>query len=316
MLSQVKSIGAKTETTQNTAVSLAATDFIPAYDVDVSPDIELNERNYVSTSLDTFSHIPGKKFQNVKFRTDLKGSGSATVPIPPLSALLQACGLVETIAANTSYAPTSAPASANFTGAGKSVTVKSYEGAAANGLLKVLAGCLFNPKFILEVGKPPQVEWNGKGIFAAVTDAATPTLTMNTDDPLVVQSATFSTSTYAAIISKLEIDFGNEISPHDSVAAASGISGFQITDRKPSGSCDPEAVLVATHDFYGISAAGTLGSLSIVIGTGTGKVFTITCPKTQYGKIGQADRNKIMTLNVPLLFHRNSGDDWISIVIT
>jgi hypothetical protein len=318
MLSKLKVIGAAIETTQGTAVSLSATDFIEAMDVEVEPESELIEVPRVSSSLDPFAQITGKKNYNVKFKTFLKGSGDADLGIPPLDALLQSCGLTSTASANVSvtYAPTSAAASANFYGPGKSVTVKSYEGAAASGLLKVVAGAMFNPKFILEAGKPAIIEFSGKGKYTAVADAAFPSNSPVLTDPPIVQSCTFTTQTYAAIISKLEIDFGNEISPRDDVHGATGILGYHITGRKPTGSIDPELVLVATHDYYGKVAAGTTGQLQIVLGSGTGLIWTITCPKVQYGNISPGDRGGVHTLSVPLIFSRSSGDDWISIVMT
>ena len=314
MLSKLNIVGIKTETTQGSAVALAATDFFQAYDLDAQVKTELLERNYGSTSLDPFSQVGGKKWQEIKFKADLKTSGAAGTPLAPLSALLQACGLTETAVGGVSvtYAPTSAAASANFYGPGKSATIKAYE----NGILKVLGGAMLNCKMTLEAGKIPMLDFSGKGTYAAVTDASFPTYTPNTTDPAIVKSATFSSHGTSLTISKLEIDLGSEIAERPDVNSANSIVGFQITGRKPSGSMDPEAALVATHDFYGKFAAGTLGQISIVIGSGAGNVITITLPKVQYGEIGKSDRNGIYTFNVPLIISRNSGDDFISIAIT
>jgi hypothetical protein len=318
MLSKLKVIGAKTETTQGTAIGLGVTDFIEAMDVESNPDVELIEVPRVSASIDPFAQITGKKSQDVKFKTFLKGSGVKDTAIPPLDALLQACGLTSTAITSTSvtFAPTSAPASANYYGPGKSATINLYEGASATGLCKIIAGAMFNPKFTFEAGKPAIIEFSGKGKYTAVTDVAFPSNTPVLTDPPIVQSCTFTTQSYAAIISKLEIDLGNEVVSKDDVHGVSGLLGYHITGRKPTGSCDPEAVLVATHNYYGIMAAGTTGQLQIIIGTGSGLVWTITCPKVQYGKIGTADRSGLMTFNVPLIFSRNTGDDWITIVMT
>jgi hypothetical protein len=121
---------------------------------------------------------------------------------------------------------------------------------------------------------------------------------------------------YAAVAAKFDINFNNTIAERTSLSAASGILGFQIVDRKPGGSCDPEAVTVATHDYIGKFISGALGSSSIVVGATAGNITTITCPKTQYGKIAKANRGEILTFGVPLKFSRTSGDDWISLVQT
>jgi hypothetical protein len=143
-----------------------------------------------------------------------------------------------------------------------------------------------------------------------------PANTPNTTAPKPVKSATLLLQAYAAIAAKLEIDFGNEIVEKPSVNAATSLLGFQITERKPNGSCDPEAVTVTTHDFFGKMMSGAVASSSIVVGSGAGNICTITLPKTQYGQIGRGDRSGIMTFEVPLIFSRNAGDDWISIVFT
>lgn len=311
-------IGAKIETTQNTPAAPAAGDFFWAYDVQVQPLGEQLERPYVSASLDPYSNLIGKKWMNVKFKADLKGSGTAGTA-PPIGPILQACGMTETIVAVTSvtYAPSSVPASSSFFSPGKSCTLTIHEdGGAVNGPKYVVAGAVGNPKLTLEAGKIPYVEFDMLGIYTAVTDAAIPANTPVAGDPPVMKSATLLLQTYAAIASKLEIDFGNVISERTDLNSANSILGFQITGRKPTGSADPEMVPVATHDFWGKFMSGNLASSSIVAGASAGNICTITMPKTQYGQPSMADRNGISTLQVPLVFSRNSGDDWISIAFT
>jgi hypothetical protein len=312
MITRKKVIGAKVETTQGTAVALTSTDFIYALDIQVDPEAELLPRDYNSTSLDPFAQLVGKKYYACKFKTPLLPSGSLGVA-PNISPLLQACGMTETISAGVSvtYAPTSA-AVANFYGPGKSCTIKVYE----DGILHVIAGAMGNPKFVLEAGKIPMIEWDFKGVYVAVTDVAFPANTPQSTYPPIMKSATLSLQGYAATVQKFEIDFGNVVTEKPDINAANSLLGFQITDRKPAGSTDPESTLVATHDFYGKFISGAEASSSIVIGSGAGNICTITLPKTQYGKITKADRGGIMVYNTPLMFNRNTGDDWISIVFT
>lgn len=314
MLTRKKVIGTKIETAQGAVVTLAATDFFNALDVQVDPDTELLERLYNSASIDPFGPVTGKKWYAAKFKTPLILGGAAGTP-PQVGPLLQACGLVETIngTINVTYAPTSSPISASFYGPGKSCTIKAYE----DGWLHVLAGCIGNLKLILEAGKMAMCEWDFKGIYTAVTDAAIPTNTPTATDPPVVKSAAMQLQGYAGVaVSKFEIDFGNTIAELPDINAANSILGYQISGRKPVGSADPLAVLVATHDFYGKFMSGAQASSTITVGSGAGNNCTITLPKTQYGKIAKADRSGVLALNVPLVFNRNSGDDWISIVLT
>lgn len=310
MLSNKKLIGLKTETAQNTEATLAATDFLLAYDVEVTPDPELIPRPYNSPSLDPFSDLIGKKSIEVKFKTELKGSGSLGVAYAPLSAALQACGLVETISAGVHvlYDPSSAPAT-NFLGPGKSATCLVYE----DGTLFKALGCIGDPSLVIEAGKPAMIEFTLRGVYSPVTDAAFATNTPNSLDPPIVQSSSLSIHSYAAIAAKLEIGFNNEVVPVDDVNSPTGLKGYRITGRNPAGSLDPEAVTVTTHDFFGKMMAGTLAAASIVIGSAAGNKITISLPKVQYQRITKGDRGGQLIYTIPLKFCRNTGDDWISI---
>jgi len=313
MLSRLKLIGAKTEATQGDPATIGETDFFHAWDIDIKPVAELLDRPYNSASLDTFAQLPGRKWYEAKFKTYLKASGSKGVA-PAMGRLLQAAGFSETPVADTSvtYAPVSAPV-ANFFTLGKSCTIKVYE----NGILHIMAGAVAKLKLTIEAGKPIVCEWDVLAPYiSAVGDAGFPANTPDSTDPPIVKSGTFVLQAYAATISKLEIDLGNDVAEKLDVNAANSILGYQITGRKPVGSADPDAVVVNTHDFYGKMISGAQASTSIVVGTGAGNIITITLPKTQYGLLGAADANGVMKFQIPLIFNRNAGDDWISIVMT
>ena len=314
MIAKKKVIGIKQEATQGSPETLAATDFIEAYDIETNPDADVLEAPYNSASLDPFPQKIGKRWQEIKFKIDLKGSGAAGTAIAPLGAALQACGMIETVSAGVSvtYAPTTAPASANYCGPGKSVTIKLYE----DGLLSVLAGCIGDLNIIAEAGKPCVLEFTFKGIYAPVADASMAATTLLATIAPVCISSSLALQTYAAVAAKFDIQFNNVIAQRDSLSAPYGIWGFMIVDRKPGGSCDPEAVTVATHDYFGKFISGVAASSSIVVGSVAGNITTITMPKTQYGKIGKANRGEIMTFTVPMKFSRTSGDDWMSFVQT
>jgi len=313
MLTRLKVIGAKTETNEGTAVALAETDFFHAFDIECNPIPELLEQPGYSATLDPYAQLIGKRWHEIKFKTFRKGSGAAGTA-PPTGPLFQALGMSETPVTSTSvtYALTSVKPSANFLSAGKSCTIKVYE----DGILKVLAGCKGTLKTIFEAGKPVIDDWTFWALYAAVTDAAIPTNTPNTTAVPRLVSSSLQLQAYAAIAAKLEVDFGITVTPSDDTRSADGIQGFIITNRKPVGSCEPQATLVATHDFYGKMMSGAVASSSIVLGATAGNICTQTMPKTQYGPITPGDQRGIMTFQTPLIFSRNAGDDSISIVFT
>lgn len=307
-------VGLKTEATEGTAIALTSADYLKAEDVDVKVVAEKHERLGTQPSLDQQPHVTGKRHHELTLRTEIKGSGAAGTAYAPLGAALQACGMTETIVASTSvtYAPTSVAASASYQGPGKSATIKAYK----DGKEHVMAGARGNAKIMITAGGIAYIEHAFRGLYAAVTDVALPAPSYLTTLPPSVINASFTLHGYSAVISKLEIDFANEIAMRDSVNAATGVAGFLITGRKPTGSCDPEEVLVASHDFWGKFISGVEASLSIQIGSVAGNICTITCPKVQYREVSYAERNGIGAFEVGLQFNQNTGDDWISIVFT
>jgi hypothetical protein len=307
-------IGVKTETTQGTPATLAATDFMLAEDVQLKPSVEMLDRNYYRSSLSPIASIAGKRLYDLTFKTEIKGSGTAGTIYAPLDACLQACGFTSTASAGVSvtYALTSAAASANFYGPGKSATFEVYK----DGIKHIIAGALGNLKGSVEVTKYGYAEFTMKGLYAAPTDASAPTQTYSSVKPAVVVSASLSLAGLSAIATKLDFDLGNEVVERPSLSATTGILGFLISGRKPKGSCDPEAETIATHPFWANLLASTEASSSIVIGATAGNIVTITMPKTQYTDAPYGDRSGILTFEVGLQFNQNAGDDEISIVMT
>lgn len=313
-LARKAALGIKKESTQGTAVALTATDFALAYDISVDPQVEMNPQNYVSTSLSHFHELPGKKYYELAFTLPLRGSGTAGTELAPLGAALEASGFLVTVNSGTScvYNRTSATVS-NFYGPGKSSTVKFYH----DGILHVAAGCMFDLDFDIEAGKPVGLKFKGRGTYAAVTDAAFPTVTPNvTIDPPVVKSASFAVQSYSAIISKMSVSINNNIAMRDDVNSANSILGFVVTDPDIKGSIDPERGLVADHDWWGKMMAATRGAITVAVGATAGNIATITGPKVQYMGSKAANRNGIATVDVPLKFCRDSGDDEIVITLT
>lgn len=313
-LSRKAALGIKKETTQGTAETLSATDFTHAYDVKITPNVELTPQNYISTSLSQFAQLPGKKFFEIEFTLPLKGSGTAGTENAPLGAALEASGTLVTVTPGTSciYNRVSSPASSSYYGPGKSCTIKFYE----DGILYTAAGCMFDASLDIEAGKPVGVKFKGRGKYSAVTDASFPTVTPLTNDPPVVKTASFAIHSYSAVIQKLSIEINNGVQMRDDVNSADSLLGFMITDPKITGSIDPERELVATHDWWGRLAAGTLGTMTIQIGSTAGNIITITAPKVQYTGLTPGNRGGIATLEAKLSFARNSGDDEIVIAFT
>jgi hypothetical protein len=314
-LTKLQAVGVKQETTQGTpVVPVAGTDYLVTENVDININPELLKRDYRRATLDNLPHLIGKRWVTVKFKTELKGSGTAGTAYVPLGAALQACAMTETIVAVTSvtYAPTSAAASASYFGPGKSVTLEVYK----HGLKHIVSGAVGTYKITAVAGHYPEIEFEFHGVYTAVTDASMPTPTYIAQLPAIWQNSTISVLGSALIINKWEIDMANHITPRDDAASATSIKGFVITDRDPKGSVDPEGESVATHDFFGKLIGSNSAASSLVIGATAGNIITITMPATQYNDVNYADRDGLQVFNTPIAINGSTGDDCLTIAMT
>ncbi|TAK56694.1 MAG: hypothetical protein EPO24_10890 [Bacteroidetes bacterium] len=309
-------LGIKTEGTQGTAVVPGATDFLLAEDVKVKIGAEKNERNANRSTLDQLAHVIGKRWIELTFKTEIKTNGSANAGsgqiYTPLGAALQACGFSETAtpSTNVTYAPISSSPGAGFYGPAKSCTIEAY----LDNIKFVVAGCIGNFKVSLEAGKIGYYEFSFKGKYSGPADASPGTQTYVATLPPIVESASFTTHGFAAVLSKFEWSPNNVIAERPDVNSAGSILGFMLTGRKPNGSFDPEIETLSSHDFVSRVIAGTEGQVTITVGGTNGNKTTFTFPKAQYVDADHGDRSGILTYQVPLRFNQNSGDDFVSIV--
>ena len=314
-LSSMKLLGIKTESTQGTAATLTTTDFCLAEVSEPRVITSFLPRNGSRATLDQLPHAVGKTYVEVRVKLEVKGSGSAGTPWGPLDALLQASGMSSTASpgVTVTYAPLSL-APANFYGPGKSCTIECYHGIQATGLKYQVKGCLGMPKFTFKAGEVGYIESTLRGVYTAISDAAAPSTSFNTTIPPIFATGNFTIHSFAAVVSSIEVEFGNTLALRDDVNSAYGVLGFIITGRDPKGSIDPEAETVASHNFTSRMLAGTEGALAFTLGATSGNTIGFTIPKAQYAGVEPADRDGIATFNVPLKFNQSSGDDWISIV--
>ena len=304
-LTRKQALGVRTESTQGVAVVPSTTsDYILILDADVKVVTEQLERDYKRSNLDTLPSVTGKRTAEVTFKTELKSSGS--VFYPPLQALLRACGLTGSLSAGTSsYTPTS-DASPNMLGPGDSCTMEIYK----DGLKHIVGGALGSFKITAEAGKFAEIEFAMKGTYTTVTDASNPTPYLYTAQPPIAQLAQLSIQGYTPVDGKIEVDMGNDVQMLDDVNSANGVYGFMITGRKPVGSFDPMAPTVAVQDFFGALVGNTTGTGSFQLSNQYGTV-QLLFNSVQYTDVAYADKNGLMTFNVPLRYNGTGNDSVI-----
>jgi len=273
------------------------------------PDIkwpaDKHERDFVKQNFSPLQHVMGARSIDIGFDVELKGSGAAGTP-PECGPLLRACGLDESI--NAGVDVTYAPVSASF----ESCTIYCH----IHNLLTKILGCRGTVDFVGDVGKYGILRFAMKGLYVGPIDQNIPSsVTYAAIIPPQILGATLTLGT-AQIASKIEAGLKNDVKARPDVTAATGYKSVEIVGRKPSGSIDPEAVTIATKDFWTEWMGGTLQALNLVIGATAGNIITINAPKCQFNEVGFGDRVGIRTMGLPFDCKQDSGDDELTIKYT
>lgn len=290
-----------------------ASDAIEASEITLNLPGEILERNLQNDDLSPESPLMGSRYAEITFVCELKGSGAAGTP-PALSPLLQACGFLETINAGVSvvYTPTSTSI--------KSTRLYYYDfnTNTGNSRLFNLEGARGSFDIILEAGMRPLINFTFQAIYEEPTGVANPSPSYGetTKPPIVEELAFAINSETTLVVQSLTIDMANELVRNASINAVAGVSGITIVGRKPVGTFNPEAVLIATENFFADWAAGTQRAMSAVVGDVAGNICTIGTPKVTYDTISSGDRNGIRIDDIPIHFGRDSGSDEITLTFT
>jgi hypothetical protein len=309
MIKQLSVILAKVEATYNVdPVPVAATDAVlvenPSWGFDSA---RRHERMPAKVSLAPLKSLYGGSLMAMSFDVEVKGSGTIDTP-PELGVLLRGCGFAETITGATSvgYKPASS--------LHKSITIYYFE----DGIRRVLTGARGNCTFSGEVGMPAKFSFNFTGHYSDPTDVVLPTPTYDTTVPQVLLGmSSFLVDGFAAVVSKLTFDMGNEVAKPGTIIAADGFGEIRISRRNVTGSMDPEQTLVATYNWVnkwktvatGALTTGTLGSVA-------GNRFLLTMPALTWSSLAPGDKTGISTFEAGFEARESAGDDEVSLLFT
>lgn len=303
---------AKEETTYNTdaAPTASANAMLienPAWAFDSQ---RMLDRPAVRTSFGKLQKIFGGTLKMISFDVEMKGSGTAGTA-PELGPLLKSCGLTETIVAVTSVTYAFSSTLSDY----KSLTIWYYQ----DGTVHKMTGCVpMSASFNADVGSTPKWSFSFAGHDSGRTDLALATPTYASTAPVPFIGATFTIQSYAAIVSKLSLDFGLSAAKPSSVNATDGFGQLLITGREPTGSIDPQDTIVATHDWLGKFKTGASGTLTTgTIGSTAGNRWAMSVGKLYYDAPSPGDASGIRTLSVPFnITDETTVNSDISIVFT
>jgi len=297
----------------------------PVYNVDSSPGAadailvenlgwsyagaRMIERKPVRQSIAALKQVHAGTLIELTYEIELKGAGvaySASVR-PECDSSLRVCGFGATIdvtasAEKATYAPVS-------TGH-ESATKYFY----ADGHLIPVTGCRGNVSLNLETGNTGKASVTVTGHVGTVTDTALITPSYDSSVPPAMIGAGFSVGGYAAVINALQFDMSNTVATPPDINADDGYGEIIITARDCNGSFDPEAVLIATHDFHGGWRNGTDMVLTTgVIGATQYNRFKVDMPAIHYRSIGPGDRDGKRTYDMGFGAAESTTDDEVSI---
>jgi len=299
-----KALLAKIETTKGTdSVPVAATNgvrvergYAPV------PAVEKIPYDPVKATMGALKSLVGRKTITIDAPTLVRGSGAAGTA-PEIGALLQACGLVETVAAGTSvtYAPTTTAASL------KSVSTYNY----IDGILMKALGAVGTCVFDCQINAPIAANFSlSAGFDTAPTTTASVTPTFSAVQPIVMSSADVISDGATIKVGAFSFDLGNEIGDHYTTSQ----NEFTVANRKPTIKITKDS-LSTVADWNALVNATEL-SLSAVFGATSGNTMTITASKAVPTANTLAERNERQTKEIVFELIETTGDDQFSVAFT
>jgi len=242
--------------------------------------------------------IPSTAVTSGSTALDLGGSGTTVTPTFSGSLTLGDKWTVTVSPKGIKYLPVS-------TGF-ESMTLYAY----FDGLLHKITGALGTFSINAQAGDYAKINFTFTGQYVAPIDAAMPNNAVHeTALPPMMELAKLKIDDFSAVVDTFSYDQANQIVPRTDVNYSDGFNGVRLTARDPSGGIDPEATLVADHDFWDKLATSVEMPFSMRVGTEAGNTILITSPKTQYTGLTYQARDEIRVLDAGLSFAQDQGDD-------
>ncbi len=166
-----------------------------------------------------------------------------------------------------------------------------------------------------EAGDYARIEWEFQGTFEDPTDMPMPICNYEKSLPSQVELARLRIDSDYTIVNAFSYTQNNDIQIRPDVSSKEGYVGTRIVSRSPEGGIDPEAELVANHDFWGKMGKAERMSFQMRVGTDRGNTVWFLAPSVQYTGLTYQDRNGIRTYDAQLKFSRVLGNDEFSIFL-
>lgn len=285
---------AKIETTKGTdSVPVVGTNAIRIKTGKISLAQDSVARQMVKQTMGNLAHLVGKQTLQLDCEVEIKGSGTAGTA-PEVGALLQGCGLLETIIAITSaaYDPRST--------AHKSLTLYWYE----DGMLWKLLGAVGKCSLSAQIGAVPTMKFTFMAAYIAPTAVTVPTgAVYQSASPIVMSNADIINDGAAIKVGAFSIDDGNDVQHHYTTAQ----SEFVIANRQPKAKLMKDSVSTAAE--WTALNAGANAALSATFGAIAGNRLIASAPSARRESVAEGVRADRPTLDISYGLFETSGDD-------
>jgi hypothetical protein len=309
LLTRKKLLLAKIEAAYGTDSTPTGSAAILVRNLEVVPlQSDIVQRELIRPYLGNYEQLLANTRVQVTFEVELAGSGTAGTP-PAYGPILRSCALSETLGVSTvTYQPES-----ELSGF-ESTTLYFF----IDGIRHIITGARGTFTLNGTVGAIPTIQFTMTGIFNAPTDTALAVPTYaNQATPLIFKNGnttSFSAFSYSGALQSIDFNIANEIIYRELIG---GTKEVIITDRKPGGTLQIEAVLLATKNYFTVSTGSTTGSITFQHGTATGNIATLTMAQSDLADVSYADMNGITMLNLPYVATPTAaGNDELSLVFT
>jgi len=299
----------ETESSYGTDPTPTGADAVLVRDLNITPQqSDVVNRDVVRPYLGASEQLLANTRVECSFSVELAGSGAAGTA-PQYGKALQACGLSETIVADTSV--TYAPVSASFS----SVTIY-YN---IDGLRHKVTGCRGTFSINCTVGEIPTIDFTFTGVYVAPDDSALPSATYaNQASPLIFKNgntSSFELLSFAGALQAFSFDLGNNLVYRELVG---GTKEVLLTDRAGTGSTTIEAVSIASKNYFASALTdSSLGNLDFTHGSTAGNIVDFASTRVDIGDVSYSDQDGIAMFNIPYTcVPSTSGNDEFSLSYT
>ncbi len=278
----------------------------------------------VDSFLDGLGHVPGSISAKCSFSVPLRGSGTAGTQ-PEIDPLLAACGFrrVDVVG----------PPASNTYRLGSVFNATPATGYVSNTLTlqdgvhqHQIQGAYGTFGITADPNTYAKIAFQMTGLYERPTDVATftsPTFDATRPQPCRGLTLTLHGTVGGPLLrlASFSFDLNREVHTVPSMASSFGIAALELGRCAPTATAVVQEQTLAGKDWFAALEAGTLSTLSLVIGSVAGNICTITDPGVNGGiQVRTLSRTTgpggVVSLELGFSFSRSSGNDSLSIAFT